>query len=225
MLTRRPLQGAMRRAVRGMTLIELAVTLVVLGLLAFATMPTVSAWLRSTQVRNTATSMLSGLAQARNEAIRRNTPVRFSLVSLADPKSMDNSCALESTGVSWVVSLRDPAGSCGQAPSTDPVADAAIAGNPLIVETHAGGQGGSNVVVAARTSSGAAAAASIVFNGFGRVADATPMRVIDVRDQATGNDFRRLRVEVTTGGAARLCDMEVTDNTDPRFCATRASIP
>lgn len=225
MLKRSPSFGAPRRAMRGMTLIEIAVTFVVLGLLAFATMPSISAWLRSTQVRNTATSMLSGLAQARNEAIRRNTPVRFSLVSLADPKRMDNSCALSNNGLSWVVSVRDPAGSCGQAPSTDPVADAVDAGNPLIVETHAGGQGGSNVVVAARLASGGAAGPSIVFNGFGRVDDASPMRVIDVRDQATGNDFRRMRVEVTTGGAARLCDMEVTDNTDPRFCATRPSIP
>jgi type IV fimbrial biogenesis protein FimT len=219
------LKRSCRRAVRGVTLIELSVTLVVLGLLVFATMPSISAWMRNTQVRNTATSLLSGLAQARNEAIRRNTPVRFNLVSLANPALMDGSCALSNTGVSWVVSVRDPAGKCGEAPSADPTADAADANNPLIVEANAGGQGGNNVLVAARRADGTAADPSLVFNGFGRVADAAPMRVIDVRDSTGGSDFRRMRVEVTTGGAARLCDMTVTDNTDPRVCATRVSIP
>jgi type IV fimbrial biogenesis protein FimT len=219
------LKHSSRRASRGVTLIEISVTLVILGLLVFATAPTISAWMRNTQVRNTASSLLSGLAQARNEAIRRNTPMRFNLVSLTNPAQMNDSCALSSAGVSWVVSVRDPAGKCGQAPSADPAADAADANNPLIVEANAGGQGGSNVVVAARRADGTAADPTIVFNGFGRVADAAPMRVIDVHDQASGNDFRRLRVEVTTGGAARLCDMTVTDNTDPRVCATRVSIP
>jgi type IV fimbrial biogenesis protein FimT len=219
------LNHSRRRAVRGVTLIELVVTLIILGLLALATMPSISAWMRNTQVRNTASSLLAGLAQARNEAIRRNTPVRFNLVSLVDPKMMNDSCALSSTGVSWVVSVRDPAGKCGQAPSADPVSDAADANNPLIVEANAGGQGGNNVVVAARRTDGTAADPSLIFNGFGRVADAAPMRVIDVRDQTGGNDVRRMRVEVTTGGTAKLCDMAVTDNTDPRVCTTRVSIP
>jgi type IV fimbrial biogenesis protein FimT len=219
------LKHSCRRAVRGVTLIELSVTFVILGLLVFVTMPSIGAWMRNTQVRNTASSMLAGLAQARNEAIRRNTPVRFNLVSLTNPAQMDDSCALSNAGVSWVVSVRDPAGKCGHAPSADQVADAADLDDPLIVEANAGGQGGSNVVVAARRADGTAADPSLVFNGFGRIADAAPMRVIDVRDQASGNDFRRLRLEITTGGGARLCDVTVTDNTDPRVCATRVSIP
>ncbi len=121
MLSRSP-----KQAMRGMTLIEVAVVLVILGLLLMAALPTAGTWMRNTQVRNTASSMLAGLAQARNEAIRRNTPIRFSLVSLSDSAVMNDTCAVSRTGVSWVVSARDPAGYCSRpAPSSDPTADAA----------------------------------------------------------------------------------------------------
>jgi type IV fimbrial biogenesis protein FimT len=213
-----------------MTLIELAVVLVIIGLLLMAAMPTMSAWMRNTQVRNTASSMLAGLAQARNEAIRRNVPIRFSLVSLTDSAVMNDTCNVAANGVSWVVSARDPSGHCIEDPvtTTDPTSyDAAVANanNPLIVEKVAGGVGGRNVVVAARLDSGAAAGGTVTFNGFGRIVDATPMRLIDVNNQTLGNDFRSLRVEIAPGGAARLCDMAITDTTDPRNCATRVSIP
>jgi hypothetical protein len=32
-------------------------------------------------------------------------------------------------------------------------------------------------------------------------------------------------LEIAPGGASRLCDMGVTDATDPRNCTTRVSIP
>ncbi len=213
---------AMRR-VRGLTLIEIAVALAILGLLMMAVMPSVGAWMRNAQVRNTAMSMLDGMAQARNEAIRRNAPVRFSMVSLSDSAKMDNTCAVSNTGVSWVVSVRDPAGQCGYVPSVDPDTDAAVAANPLIVETNAGGVGGRTVVVAARLADGSNADGTITFNGFGRLTDAAPVRFIDVKNNTTGGDYRRLRIEIHAGGAARLCDMGVSATTDSRYCATYAT--
>jgi type IV fimbrial biogenesis protein FimT len=220
MLSRPP-----KRAMRGLTLIEIAVALVILGLLMMAVMPTVGAWIRNTQVRNTASSMLAGLAQARNEAIRRNVPVRFSLVALTDSAVMNDTCNVAANGVSWVVSVRDPSSHCSYAPSSDPATDAADANNPLIVEASAGGVGGRNVVVAARLDDGTAAGGTVTFNGYGRVADATPVRAIDVNNETLGGDYRRLRLEIAPGGASRLCDMGVTDATDPRNCTTRVSIP
>jgi type IV fimbrial biogenesis protein FimT len=214
-----------RQAARGFTLVEIAVVLVILGLMLVAAMPSIGAWMRNTQVRNTASSMLAGLAQARNEAIRRNTDIRFSLVSLTDSAVMNDTCAASGSGVSWVVSARDPSSHCSYAPSTDPATDAADANNPLIVQSNAGGVGGRNVVVAAKRSDGSAAGGVVTFNGFGRITDATPIRIIDVNNETSGSGYRRLRVEIATGGAARLCDMDVTDTTDPRTCATRVSIP
>jgi type IV fimbrial biogenesis protein FimT len=213
----------MLRRTRGVTLIELAVALTVLGLVMLALMPSVGVWMRNTQVRNTASSILTGLQTARNEAIRRNAAIRFSLVSLTDPSVLDNSCALSSTGVSWVVSVRDPASHCADLPVS--IADqagygaaVAVATNPLIVDANAGGVGGRNVVVCANVTDGSAAADTVVFNGFGRVEGAAPIGFIDINNETLGNDYRRLRIEVSPGGSVRMCDMAVTATTDSRYC-------
>ncbi|MBY0235028.1 MAG: GspH/FimT family pseudopilin, partial [Burkholderiaceae bacterium] len=117
-----------------MTLIELIVTLAILSLLLMVAAPNVSAWMRNTQIRNVATSILTGVQRARAEAIRRNAPMRFSLVSLSDSAVMDGSCKLSEAGVSWVVSQDNPAGLCGVAVSETTA--------PRIVDKHASGSGG-----------------------------------------------------------------------------------
>lgn len=218
----------MLRRTRGVTLIELAVALTVLGLLMLALMPSVGVWMRNTQVRNTASSILAGLQTARNEAIRRNAAIRFSLVSLTDPSLLDNSCALSSTGVSWVVSVRDPASHCADLPVS--IADqagygaaVAVSTNPLIVDANAGGVGGRNVVVCANVADGSATADSVIFNGFGRVEGAAPIGFIDINNETLGNDYRRLRIEVSPGGSVRMCDMAITATTDSRYCQNQTS--
>lgn len=195
---------------RGVTLIELAVTFIVLGLLVVAAGPSITAWIGNTNVRNTASSIYAGLNRARAEAVRVNRPVRFSLVAVTDPAVLDNSCALSATGVSWVVSVNDPTSLCSVAPS-ETVA-------PLIVDKAAGGEGGRRVTVAALQADGATAATSITFNAFGRVADATAIARIDIDNQVTGGDYRALRVLVGNGGTVRMCDVKVTDSNDPRKC-------
>ncbi len=208
-----------RRRARGVTLIELAVALTVVALLLFAVLPSVGVWIRNTQVRNTASSIYTGMQVARNEAIRRNTAIRFSLVSLTDSAVMNNTCALSSTGVSWVVSVRDPSSQCQYTPSSV----AADANDPMIVDKNAGGQGGRNVVTCANLGDGSAAADTVVFNGFGRVENATPIGIIDITNETLSNDYRRFRIEVSPGGAVRMCDLAVTATTDARFCPTRAT--
>jgi type IV fimbrial biogenesis protein FimT len=202
---------------RGMTLIELAVTMTILALLLVGAGPSVGVWMRNTQIRNTASSMLAGLSRARNEAMRRNAPIRFSLVSLADSAVMGSSCALSGGGVSWVVSVRDPSSNCHYAPATI----AADANDPMIVESNAGGVGGKNVVVAAKVADGSAAANTVTFNAFGRIEDAAPIGFINVSNTTAGGDYRNLRIEIGNGGTVRMCDLGVTSATDPRYCPTR----
>jgi type IV fimbrial biogenesis protein FimT len=206
-----------RRRMRGMTLIELAVTMTILALLLVGAGPSVGVWMRNTQIRNTASSMLAGLSRARNEAMRRNAPIRFSLVSLADSAVMGSSCALSGGGVSWVVSVRDPSSNCHYAPATI----AADANDPMIVESTAGGVGGKNVVVAAKVADGSAAANTVTFNAFGRIEDAAPIGFINVSNTTAGGDYRNLRIEIGNGGTVRMCDLGVTSATDPRYCPTR----
>ena len=203
---------------RGMTIIELAVTVTILALLLVGAGPSVSAWMRNTQVRNTASSMLAGLQRARNEAMRRNTPIRFSIVSLADATVMNNTCALSDAGVSWVISVRDPTANCQYVPALV----ATDANDPMIVEANAGGAGARSVVIAAKLGDGSGAANSVTFDSFGRiVTGAGSIGFINVSDSTGGTDARRLRVEFTNaGGSIRMCDLAVIPATDPRHCQT-----
>jgi type IV fimbrial biogenesis protein FimT len=203
---------------RGMTLIELAVTVTILALLLIGAGPSIGAWIRNTKVRNTASSILAGLNQARSESVRRSRPVRFQLVSLTNPTVMDASCALSGSGVSWVVSVSDPTSYCQYAPSLV----ATNANDPMIVESKAGGVDGQTMSVSARIADGSAAASVVTFNAFGRVADAVPIDHITVSNVTAGGDYRTLRIEIGAGGKVRLCDMGVTDTTDSRYCPTRA---
>ncbi len=194
---------------RGVTLIELVVVFVVLGLLVVAAGPSISTWISNTNVRNTAQSIYAGLNRARAEAVRMNRPVRFSLVSVTDPAVLDDSCALSATGVSWVASVNDPAGACSGAPMQTAA---------LIVDKAAGGSGARRVVVAGKQVDGATAASTVTFSAFGRVADVAPLALIDIDNETSGGDYRALRVLVGTGGTVRLCDIKVTDVNDPRKC-------
>ncbi len=194
---------------RGVTLIELVVVFVVLGLLVVAAAPSIGAWISNTNVRNTAQSIYAGLNRARAEAVRINRPVRFSLVSVTDPANLDDSCALSATGVSWVASVNDPVGACSGAP---------MATAALIVDKAAGGAGARRVVVAGTQADGATAASTITFNPFGRVSDATPLARIDVDNEVSGGDYRALRILIGSAGTVRMCDIKVTDVNDPRKC-------
>ena len=195
---------------RGFTLIEFAVTVTVLGLLLVAVMPSIGAWIRNAQVRSTAASFQAGLTRARTAALRLNQPVRFSLVSLTTSTVMDNTCALSATGISWVVSVNNPSSLCATAPS-DTTA-------PMIIETRAGGIDGRNVQVSARLADDTAAATTVTFDGFGRVVDAAPIGFININNDVTGNDYRRLRIVISPSGAVRICDRGATTAGDTRAC-------
>jgi type IV fimbrial biogenesis protein FimT len=202
---------------RGFSLIELAVTLTVIVLLLAAVAPSVSDWVHNTEVRNAAESIQSGLQKARTEALRSNEPVTFWLVSGADQRNVDNSCALSSSAGSWVVSRNDPTGACATAPSTTVV--------PMVVETHAAGDGATDVIVAAAAADGTASQC-VRFNGFGRVVDAgatpadgcRPPGQVATIDLTHVSGARHLRVVVSPGGGVRMCDVGVTVATDPRKC-------
>lgn len=200
-----------RHPQRGVTLIELVVVLVVLGLLVVAAAPSIGTWISNANVRNTAQSIHAGLNRARAEAVRSNRSVRFSLVngSTTDPAVLNDTCALSSGGASWVVSVNDPSGACAAAPSETAA--------PFIVEKAAGGASGRRVVVAAKNAANVAAS-TVTFNAFGRVADATSIVRIGVDNEGLGGDYRRLQILIGAGGVIRMCDLGVSDVNDPRKC-------
>lgn len=83
--TTRGLEGAGRVA-PGFTLIELVVTLTLLGILLMAGLPSFTAWVRNSQVRTVAEALQNGLRTAQAEAVRRNQQVVMSFTNDANPQ-------------------------------------------------------------------------------------------------------------------------------------------
>jgi type IV fimbrial biogenesis protein FimT len=190
----------------GVTLIELIIGLVIVGILLMMGVPWFGTFLQNTQIRNAAETTLAGITLARTEAVRRNTTVRFQLVS-----NLTAGCALSATSLNWIVSLAEPTGLCDVAPSDS--------NSPQTVQKKSASEGTSNAAVA--TTGGS----TIVFNGLGRVSG-TGITQLDFSNvsgtcehvDAVNGTMRCLRILVSTGGQAKLCDPKVADNTDPRFC-------
>lgn len=69
------------RHFRGFTLIELAITILVLGVLVTLALPSFRTWMLNIQIRNASESILTGIQRARAEAIGRNTNINFILAA------------------------------------------------------------------------------------------------------------------------------------------------
>lgn len=194
----------------GLTLIELVVTLAIVALLMAAVAPTLGTWITNQKVRNTATSIVSGLQYARTEAVRRNRPVSFWLVRSGSATRLDDACVLAANSGSWVVTLgsASPAGKCAAGTST------------LQLKANLAPQDGggtATVKVTALQADASTSATQVTFNGFGQVTNATPIARIDVEGSTTGVS-KAWRVVVTGGGQSKLCDPGVATATDPRAC-------
>jgi len=181
---------------KGFSLIELLVTLVILAIVLTVAVPGVSTWVRNASVRATAESLQSGLQMARIEAIRRNSVVRFQLVS-----GLINGCTASTSAANWVISLDDvtaSGGTCGAVPSDT---DA-----PRVVQKKPAEEGSDG-----RTSI-AASTAVFSFNGLGQRNSApTTDAVINITHQsgtcnASGGQVRCLRLVVSRSGQIRMCD-------------------
>jgi len=204
---------------RGFTIVEVMITLTVLGVLIALGAPSAIEWLQNQQIRAAAEAALNGLQAARTEAVRANLPVRFQFVT-----DLTSACSRvnDQQNFSWVVSYADPTGKCDQSANpADPT-------NPQIVQSRAGGEGTSNawvtaVWVATPPASGLAPADTVTFSSLGNVipnADTTPSIVkIDVTNPNIAATSRRnLRVIINAGGNTRMCDPAVVSATDPRGC-------
>ena len=202
MLNARPSQA-------GVSLIELMIGLAIMALLIMIGLPNMATWLSNSQIRTAGETMLAGLTLARTEAVRRNQIVRFQMVS-----NLTSGCVISTSGADWVVSLDDATGACDAAPS-----DVAV---PRIVQKRSGSEGTQRAVVAAAT------AGTLHFNGLGRVTSpggAANMTQVAISnpvggtcEHVDGGNMRCLRINISVGGDARMCDPAVTDATDPRIC-------
>lgn len=184
----------LRRARRGYTLVELAVTLSLVAFLAMLAAPSYQKWIRNARVRGAAESLTAGLRYAQAEALRRHRQTVFTLTREAP--GLDSSAAAD--GPNWAVHSVPLAGEERE----------------LLQGATAGAAGAGVRVSSAR--------AALCFNSSGRQAvnphpgppgadcaidGAAPRASYDIA--ADGAD-RPLRVTVELGGQIRLCDPKRT---------------
>jgi type IV fimbrial biogenesis protein FimT len=197
----------------GVTLIELVIGLAIVGVLFVAATPLFSGWTQNIQIRTAAESVQNGLQQARTEALRRNTSVRFQLTS-----SVDNSCSLTTTQPNWVINLgagsNDPTGQCGT--TISPMVSAT---GPNIIQIYNAAINTPHVVAAMS----AAANSLIVFNSLGQVVWPTSDTNIDLTNPTGGTcasvagPMTCMRIIVSVGGQIRMCNPNVASGT-PQGC-------
>ncbi len=201
---------------RGMSLVELAVGLLIVGILLALAAPSYTGWIQNTKIRTTSEAILNGLQLARTEAVRRNTRIRFQLTD-----TILAGCANSTSGANWVVSFDDPTNLCANALLTDATdaGDILASPAPRMIQRRPAAEGSTGITVLADQ-------AVIVFNGLGRVVPIPGATInINISNPAAGacaavgggGPMRCMRVTVSTGGQIRLCDPART-GTDPVAC-------
>lgn len=189
---------------RGLTLIELMVTIALMSILLGLAAPTFSTWTRNNQVRAVSDALQNGARLAQAEAVRRNRQV---VLFLTNSATCDNTIAPAANGRFW--SIRSVALVAGDAVETtqcgnlaDRAAGVTINGPALICFNTAGRQ-------TANTDPGWG-------GGTPCTLDASGVSRYDV--SILGSD-RPLRVLVSLGGQVRMCDPARTlSSTNPDGC-------
>ncbi len=178
---------------RGFTLIELVISLTVLGILLTLGMPTFADWINNTKIRTAAEAITNGVQLARTEAVRTNSTqgVQFVLGGPTGPTE-------------WTVNAIGGGGAVTQLQNR-PVEGS---GNAIVGVTPVG--------AATVTFSGLG---RILPNGDGSAS----LTQIDVCSTASfTSTVRKMRVTIGTGGNIKMCDSQVP-STDPRGCPTVAA--
>jgi type IV fimbrial biogenesis protein FimT len=166
------------RSTSGMTLIELLIGFVLVGVLLALGVPSFSAWLQNLQVRNAAETIFNGLQMARANAVQRNKSVTF---TMAGPDS------------SWSVTIDSPTTVAGVMEPATVQSRSAAEGTPnaVIATTNPtitfDGLGKTNLLGAATIN---------VTNPTGGAC----------KTSASVGTMRCLNVTVAVGGQVKMCD-------------------
>lgn len=174
---------------RGFTLVELVVTIALLGVLLGLAAPAFGDWIRGARVRTIADALQSGARLAQGEAVRFNRQVVFFLTNDSNCSAATNAAA---NGSFWAIrTIGLTAGDAVRTVQCGTLADVSpgvsINGPTAICFNSAGRQ------------------ATNASPGVGGAACALPASGTSIYDiNATG--ARPLRVQVSLGGQVRQCD-------------------
>ena len=189
---------------RGFTLIELMAALAILALLLLLGVPSFISFLRNSEIRSTAESIINGLRTASAEATRRNSRIAFTFAG---------------TNGSWQVkAINDPA---ADTDCTDLAAD--------VIQQFAAQE----VRSGAKVTTTPAGKTAVCFTGLGRVFNqgaGDHVRLIDIESSSAASGGRPLRIIVDDPAPAdpakprglRMCDpdpaLTALTPPDPRAC-------
>lgn len=176
----------------GFTLIELMVTIAILGILVAFGLPSFQTWNGNLEIRNLAQSIQDGLRMAQLEATKRNTQVDFVMTANDLVSSAENATPTASnTGKSWVVRQ----------------GTTFIQGKSLKQ-----GSNSTSIEVRAPTPS-TGFTGEVSFNGLGRT---NLTSNVTLRINSSKGD-RPLEIQISTGGKIRMCNPAFSSG-DPQGC-------
>jgi type IV fimbrial biogenesis protein FimT len=181
---------------RGFTIIEIGISLMILGILLALGLPSFSAWIGNTQIRSGGEAVLNGIQLARSEAVRRNLNTQFVLTEAA--------ATPPTTG--WMVQVMNSAGVVTETVQTrshnegSPNAQVVIAPGAATTLTF---NGMGRVLAKNADLSDAITQIDIVNPGGGAC-------------EVDGGTMRCLQIRVGMG-SVRMCDPKVAAG-DPRAC-------
>lgn len=179
----------------GVTLVELLVGVTIVGVLVTLGMPSLSTYLQNSKVSNAASVYYGGVQAARTEAIRRNVPVQFVLTDTAGTAAALATGAVPNTaGRNWIVRAASGATFV-----------------PVEAKSGAEGAGGGGAGIQVAASGPAGFDGTIVFDGFGAMADRQTYS-IDFKNPAAGlcadaaGPIRCKRIVISAVGRIAACD-------------------
>jgi type IV fimbrial biogenesis protein FimT len=190
----RPTEGRDDAArVSGFTLMELLVTIVVVGILAALAVPAFNSFVLNDRVIGQINSLVGSFNYARSEAIKQHLSAGVTVCPSSDGKTCNNTTAW---GGGWIVLNNDPS-LAGPPPS------------PLAIIQYVPAFGGTNTVTAVN-----AGATGVTYQYNGTVNNPVTIRICDIRGaayardvevNATGRVAASQKAGQTVNGAALAC--------------------
>jgi type IV fimbrial biogenesis protein FimT len=193
---------------QGVTLIELMIGIVIVSMLMALGVPAFSRMLQNSQVRSAAESLVNGLTAARNEALRLNSEVRFSITDNTGQVAWNITCVTE-TAVCPAGALQTRAANEG-------------GGNARIGISTAASIPASDYSVALASGAGLTSGGGVKFTNLGTVNgidgenDITRIDVTNSKDAGA----RRLVIMISPSGLIRMCDPMLNRSANPQGCVS-----
>lgn len=218
---------------RGFSLVEMMVVVAIAAVVLGIAVPQFDSMIVGARVRRVAESIQGGLLLARSEAIRRNAPMRFQLVS-----SLDNACATSSTAIFWVVTQYTDVNSRGE-PFTKCAANPYMPADQsepcpaALAYTGTAASCAADPFIAHKSSSEAAASVSVA-----SVAGIAPVSVVTfgplgqlldnlaaANARTTGANVAYATLVSSTAAVTRSYQVQVNANGGVKLCNPNAAAP